>query len=217
MKVDRLVLGMYETNCYVLRKESLGLRQNDDAQDCLVIDPGLGAEQLLDFLSQNNLNPVVVVLTHGHIDHIEGVRSLRRDYPDVKLAIHALDADMLADSQANLAAMMGGDFSTAPAEILLEDNALLEQAGLELTVLHTPGHTPGGICLYSQAYGVVFTDDTLFADSVGRSDFPGGSHNTLTQSIKEKLFSLPDETIVYPGHGPQTTIAHEKEHNPFLR
>ena len=209
MEMDRLVLGSYETNCYILR-------ENEQAQQCVVIDPGLGAEQLLDFLAENHLNPVAVVLTHGHIDHAQGVAVLREEFPDIKVAIHALDAEMLADPRSNLSAMMGGSFTTAPAEIILEDQTLFEQVGVALTVLHTPGHTPGGICLYSKADGIVFTDDTLFAESVGRSDFPGGSHQQLIASIRDKLFTLPDETVAYPGHGPQTTIAREKAANPFL-
>jgi len=209
MEMDRLVLGMYETNCYVLR-------QDENAHHCVIIYPGLGVEQLLDFLAENNLDPVAIVLTHGHIDHAQGVATLREKYPDIKLAIHALDADMLTDPQGNLSAMMGENFTTAPAEMILEDQALFEHSGVTLTVLHPPGHTPGGICLYSQADGIVFTDDTLFTESVGRSDFPGGSHSQLIASIKDKLFTLPDDTVVYPGHGPQTTIAHEKTGNPFL-
>lgn len=209
MKMDRLVLGLYETNCYILR-------QDDEARECLIIDPGLGADQLLEFLADNGMNPVAVVLTHGHIDHAQGVAALREEYPQIKLAVHSLDAQMLADSQANLSAMMGENFTTAPAEIILADQDVLEQAGVALTVIHTPGHTPGGICLYSPDTGVAFTDDTLFADSVGRSDFPGGSHQQLIASIREKLLTLPDETVVYPGHGPQTTIAREKACNPFL-
>jgi glyoxylase-like metal-dependent hydrolase (beta-lactamase superfamily II) len=100
--------------------------------------------------------------------------------------------------------------------VLLEDKSTIEEAGIKLDVLHTPGHTPGGICLYAKDEGIVFTNDTLFADSIGRSDFPGGSMTQLVSSIKDRLFTLADDTRVYPGHGPQTTIAHEKAHNPFL-
>lgn len=220
MKIDRLVLGLYETNCYVLRS-------GEAAEDCLIIDPGLEAGPLIDFLQQQKLNPLAVVLTHGHIDHIAGVAALRKDYPDIKIYIHKLDAEMLSEPQHNLSAMMGsaeGGFKTEPAEFLLEDETCIEQAGVKLHVLHTPGHTPGGICLYAKqaprapgGEAIVFTNDTLFADSIGRTDFPGGSMSRLLNGIKEKLFTLPDETAVYPGHGPVTTIAHEKAHNPFLR
>lgn len=213
MKIDRLVLGLYETNCYVLRS-------GEAAEDCLIIDPGLEAGPLIDFLQQHKLNPLAVVLTHGHIDHIAGVAALRKDYPDIKIYIHKLDAEMLSEPQTNLSAMMGsaeGGFKTGPAEFLLEEETCIEQAGVKLHVLHTPGHTPGGICLYSRQEAIVFTNDTLFADSIGRTDFPDGSMPQLLNGIKEKLFTLPEETTVYPGHGPKTTIAHEKAHNPFLR
>jgi glyoxylase-like metal-dependent hydrolase (beta-lactamase superfamily II) len=157
------------------------------------------------------------VLTHGHIDHIEGVASLRAEFPDIKVYIHKLDAEMLTEPYTNLSAMTGASFSVEPADFLLEEQSVIEQADIKLSVLHTPGHTPGGICLYCEDEGIVFTDDTLFADSIGRTDFPNGSMEQLLQSIREKLFTLPDETKVYSGHGPMTSIAHEKKYNPFLR
>lgn len=209
MKIDHLILGAYETNCYVLRSGRA-------AEDCLVIDPGLDAEPLIDFLQEHHLNPVAVVLTHGHIDHIAGVAALREQFPDTKVFIHKLDAEMLTEPHTNLSAMTGMAFRTDPQDAVLQEGDVIEQAGVKLSVLHTPGHTPGGICLYSQDDGVAFVGDTLFADSVGRTDFPGGSMSQLLNSVKEKLFTLPDETRVYPGHGPDTTIAHEKAHNPFF-
>ncbi len=210
MKIDCLSLGAYETNCYVLRS-------SEGAKDCLVVDPGMGAGRLVEFLQEHQLNPVAVVLTHGHIDHIAGVAALRDEFPDIKVYIHKLDADMLTEPNINLSAFTGEFFSIEPAEFSLEEGDVLEQAGVKLSVLHTPGHTPGGICLYSKDEAIVFTDDTLFADSIGRTDFPCGSMEQLLKSIREKLFTLPDEIKVYPGHGPITTIAHEKAHNPFLQ
>jgi glyoxylase-like metal-dependent hydrolase (beta-lactamase superfamily II) len=210
MEIDRLILGAYETNCYVLRI-------NGAAKDCVVIDPGLGAGQLLDFIEGHKLNPVAVVLTHGHIDHIGAVAELCDNYPDIKVYIHKLDAKMLEDTHSNLSAMMGEAFSAKAADFTLEDGSVVEKAGIRLQVLHTPGHTPGGICLYSKSKGVVFTDDTLFAESIGRTDFPGGSLQQLLKGVREKLFALPDDTVVYPGHGPSTTIAQEKAHNQFFQ
>jgi hydroxyacylglutathione hydrolase len=210
MKIDRLILGAYETNCYVLRS-------SEAAKDCLIVDAGLGANKLIKFLDEHKLNPVSIVLTHGHIDHIEGVAALRAGFPDIKVHIHKLDAEMLTEPYTNLSAMTGASFSVEPADFLLEEQSVIEQADIKLSVLHTPGHTPGGICLYSEEEGIVFTDDTLFADSIGRTDFPNGNMEQLLQGIREKLFTLPDETKVYPGHGPITTIAHEKAYNPFLR
>jgi len=210
MKIDHLILGAYETNSYVLR-------QNDTSQDCLIIDTGLDAVRLIDFLTNQQFNPLALVLTHGHVDHIGGGTVLRKSFPDLKVYIHKLDAEMLSDPQANLSGMTGMPFKTDPEDISLDEQDVIELAGIELLVFHTPGHTPGGISLYSKQDGVVFVGDTLFADSVGRTDFPGGSAEQLISSIKEKLLVLPDETKVYPGHGPATTIGHEKVYNPFLR
>ena len=222
MKIDRLILGEYETNCYVLRN-------SDAAEDCLVIDPGLEAGELINFLTEHKLNPVAAILTHGHIDHIAGLDALREQFPDIKVYIHKLDAEMLTEPYTNLSAMTGFAFTTEPEDFSLEEQSIIEQAGIKLLVLHTPGHTPGGISLYSPApassdtgrsggkdEGISFVGDTLFAGSIGRTDFPGGSMSQLLNSVKEKLFTLPDETKVYPGHGPATTIAHEKANNPFF-
>jgi len=144
------------------------------------------------------------------------VAALREQFPGVRVYIHTLDAEMLAEPYSNLSIMSGVAFSTEPVDVCLEEQDVIEQAGVKLRVLHTPGHTPGGMCLYSQDDGVAFVGDTLFADSVGRTDFPGGSTSQLLNSVKQKLFTLPDETEVYPGHGPPTTIAQEKAHNPFF-
>jgi glyoxylase-like metal-dependent hydrolase (beta-lactamase superfamily II) len=209
MEIDCVVLGDFETNCYVLRSVAR-------AKDCVIIDAGLGANELIEFLKRRQLNPVAVVLTHGHIDHIAGVAELRRLFQNTKLYVHRLDADMLGDSKMNLAAMMGTSLTTCGADVLLEDGVIIEAAELKLRVLHTPGHTPGGICLYCEADGVVFTDDALFAGSIGRTDFPGGDTAQLLKGIRQKLLSLPEDTVVHPGHGPQTTIAQEKQSNPFL-
>ncbi len=210
MKIDRLILGAYETNCYVLRS-------SQTAKDCLIVDTGLEPGQLIDFLREHELNPSALVLTHGHIDHIAGVAVLRTEFPDAKVYIHKLDAEMLTEAQSNLSAATGEPFSSEPADYSLEEGDCIEQAGIKLLVFHTPGHTVGGISLYSKDDGIAFVGDTLFASSIGRTDFPGGSVAQIIRSIQEKLFTLPDETKVYPGHGPMTTIAHEKANNPFVR
>jgi len=208
--IDYFVVGAYETNCYLLRKDR-------SAKDCLLIDTGLNAAKIIDFLNHHKLNPAAVILTHGHIDHIAGLVALREKFPNMKVYIHKLDAEMLTGSQGNLSEFIGGGFKTAPADFFVDDGDIIDQADLKLQVFHTPGHTPGGICLYSENEKVIFVGDTLFAGSVGRTDFPGGSMTMLLQSIEQKLLSLPDDTVVYPGHGPQTTIAEEKKNNPFLR
>lgn len=210
MKIDRLVLGDIETNCYVVRRD-------ESAVDCLIIDPGFDADSLLGFLTQRKLHPVAIVITHGHADHIAGVALLRQHYPNARLYIHKLDAGMLTNAKANLSILTGGAFTAPAADVLLEDGETVEEAGVSLKVLHTPGHTPGGICLYAEPDGVLFAGDTLFADSVGRTDFPGGDMDQLIGSIHRKLLTLPDSTAVYPGHGMRTTIGREKRANPFLQ
>lgn len=223
MKIDCFALGAYQTNCYVLRR-------SEDATDCLIVDAGFDSERLVNFLQEQKLNPVALILTHGHIDHIAGVNLLRYKFANVKVCIHKFDAEMLEEPISNLSAMTGVSYTAAPADMTLPapassdtsrgggtDQDVIELAGLKLEVIHTPGHTSGGISLYSAEYGVVFSGDALFADSVGRTDFPGGSMTQLVSSIKDKLLTLPDETKVYPGHGPATTIAREKSYNQFLR
>jgi glyoxylase-like metal-dependent hydrolase (beta-lactamase superfamily II) len=209
MKIDYLILGAYQTNCYVLRND-------DSAKDCLIIDPGLEAAELIEFLNEQKINPVAVVLTHGHIDHIAGVAAIRSRFPEIKVYIHHLDSEMLTDPGINLSSMSGSAFVTEAEDVSVKEKDLIDLAGVKLLVLHTPGHTPGGISLYSKEAGVAFVGDTLFADSIGRTDFPGGSMSQLLASVREKLFTLPDQTQVYPGHGPATTIAAEKAHNPFF-
>ncbi len=209
MKIDTLVLGSYQTNCYILRRD-------EDAKDCLIIDTGMRAEPLVEFLTTEDLNPIAVILTHGHADHIIGLDLLGQKFPQTSVYIHKLDAPLLTESEKNLSLLAGGPFETEPADHLLEENQTISLAGIELKVIHTPGHTPGGICLYSEKENLIFVGDTLFEGSVGRTDFPGGNTEHLINAIKEKLLPLPDQTIVYPGHGSTTTIEQEKRYNPYL-
>lgn len=209
MKIQTFILGDYQTNSYCVRP-------TESVRDCLIIDTGLQSEPLIDFLKENQLNPVAAVFTHGHIDHIDGLALLRKNWPDIKVAIHKDDSAMFEDGKLNLSAFSDIPFKTSPAEIIIEAEGPLTFAGMEFHILHTPGHTPGGISLYSEKEGVVFVGDALFAGSIGRTDFPGGDFNQLITSIKSNLLTLPDETRVYSGHGPTTTIATEKRTNPFL-
>jgi len=210
MKIDRLILGDYQTNCYILRPA-------EQSADCLIIDTGTEAEEILDFLKKHRLISVAAVMTHGHIDHIGGMVELRRNFPDLKVYIHKSDAVMLSEPMRNLSAMTGIPYVAQPADFLIEEPFTIDRVGIRFDVIHTAGHTPGGICLYSKDDGVLFSGDTLFAESVGRTDFPGGSMSQLIKNIKTKLLVLPDETVVYPGHGPSTTIGQEKRNNPFLQ
>lgn len=209
MRIDTLVLGEFQANCYVVRTD-------DQAKACLVIDPGLDAEGLIEFLAGRGLEPASVVLTHGHVDHIAGVSALRKAYPSLRLYVHAEDAPMLADTRANLSAWFGSPCKVSPADRLVRDADTIKEAGLRLRVIHTPGHTPGGICLYIPDAEVVFTGDCLFAGSVGRTDFPGSDPEALIASIRTRLLTLPSQTRAYPGHGPVTTLGQEKLTNPYV-
>ncbi|MCE5340633.1 MAG: MBL fold metallo-hydrolase [Planctomycetaceae bacterium] len=212
MQINTLVLGAYENNCYILRK--------DNSADCLIIDTGLDNDPLLEYLEQNNLNPLALVLTHGHGDHIAGVEFLREAYKNIKVYIHKADAEMLASAVKNCSAMVGERIESKPADILIEKEGRMDFAGFKFDVLHTPGHTPGGICLYSSENKTIFTGDTLFANSVGRTDFPSyDAHKCMQQlieNIQKKILVLPDDTKVLPGHGPASIIRMEKKHNPYL-
>jgi glyoxylase-like metal-dependent hydrolase (beta-lactamase superfamily II) len=195
--MDELVLGSNETNCHILRPSK-------SADRCLIIDTGTGdVMPLVDYLKVNGLTPVAVIFTHGHHDHIDGATLLREYFPEVKLVIHKEDSRMLRDRVA--------DFKTSP----IEKEGPIRIAGIELEVLHTPGHTGGGICLYSKPLEAVFVGDTLFAGSIGKPKW--SSTAELAEVIKKKLLVLADDVKVYPGHGPPTTIGTERVANPFLK
>jgi glyoxylase-like metal-dependent hydrolase (beta-lactamase superfamily II) len=214
MQIDRLVLGAYENNCYVVRRD-------EKTTDCIIIDTGLSAEPLIDFLKEKNLNPHVLILTHGHIDHIGGVTGLRKNFNKIKVCIHKADSHMLGDAVSNFSFLAGVKITTAPADVLFDKEEQVEFANLRFQLIHTPGHTPGGICLYNKDEKILFSGDTLFAGSIGRTDFSGydaqKSFEQLVDNIRKKLLVLPDDTTILPGHGEETTIRQEKLYNPCLR
>lgn len=195
----------FDENCYVV---------SDDTGEGVVIDPGGMAKDILAYIREAKLAVKAVLDTHGHCDHI-GANDAIRDATGAPLYIHKEDAAMLSDMRLNLSAFMGFKALSRPAEHLLSegDKISFGQSGLE--VVHTPGHTKGGVCFVGD--GVVFTGDTLFAGSIGRSDFPGGSEAELIGNIKKKLLALPDGTKVYAGHGPSSEIGWERKCNPYLQ
>ncbi len=186
----------------------------DGAGDVVVIDPG-EAQPALDALERDGKNCVAVLLTHGHFDHIGGVRALKDAY-GAKVYIHADDADMLKSNRASLAVLTGGQVKPAEADVLLHGGETLALAGLTLDVIHTPGHTRGGVCYVLQSERKLFVGDTLFWEGAGRTDFPGGSEKDLYHSIADKLFSLEGDFDVYCGHEEDTTLDFERKHNPFV-
>jgi len=200
------VTGFF-TNCYLVACEETG--------EAAVIDPGGEAERILKAVAERQLKVRYIINTHGHIDHV-GANARVKEATGAQILIHAADAPYLLDERRNLLLYLPeARGSLAPADRTLEEGEVISLGTtVRLTVLHTPGHTPGGICLVGD--GLIFTGDTLFAGSIGRTDLPGGSYAELLRSIREKLLVYPDETIIYPGHGPSSTLGAERATNPFL-
>jgi glyoxylase-like metal-dependent hydrolase (beta-lactamase superfamily II) len=209
LQIHTLVSMPFAENTYVVWRPQ--------RSDALVIDPGLEPELILDFLSERQLQPAAILNTHGHGDHIGGNEAMKQSYPDAPLVIGRREAHLLTDANANLSAPFGMSVVSPPADRLVEEGDVLDLAGIVLDVLEIPGHSPGHVVFVHRATPVVvFGGDVLFRGSVGRTDLPGGSADVLFEGIRRKLFVLPDDTIVYPGHGPVTTTGFEKRTNPFV-
>lgn len=206
IKIDALELGPIGVNCYIVREEK--------SNTCIVIDPA-EAEPVRRFLEQNALTATHIFLTHGHFDHILGVAGLKR-LTGAAVCIHELDAEALGDDEANLAEMFRYSVPHCAADRLLFGGDIVEAAGLKFEVLFTPGHSPGGVCYVERNERVIFSGDTLFCLSVGRTDFKGGDAERLYRSIKDELFALPGDYKVYPGHMRETTLDFERGNNPFM-
>lgn len=201
MKIRCIPVGAIQTNCYVVI--------NEEAKEALVIDPGEQAKDIRAFMQKQGVTPVAILLTHGHFDHTGAVEELKGSYG---IPVYAAKKEKSVLSEPNLSM---ADY-TLTADEWLEDEEKLSLAGFNLTVIATPGHTPGGCCFYFEEEKVLFSGDTLFCESVGRTDFPGGSMSALIRAIREKLFCLPDDVLVFPGHMGETNIGHEKQYNPFV-
>lgn len=210
IKIISIVVGPLQTNCYILVCE--------ETSEALIIDPGFTDREwpkIFNNIKRSKIQIAYIINTHGHADHISG--NLRvKDITHATLAVHYRDVDMLTNPIKNLSLMLGLNVTSPPPDLALRGGEEIEVGSIRLKVLHTPGHTPGSISLYCESLGAIFTGDVLFAGSVGRTDLPGSSYRDLISSIRMKLFALPDETIVYPGHGERTTIGVERRSNPFL-
>lgn len=207
MKIEMMVLGDVRTNCYLLI--------NEETKEALVVDPADRADVIVRKLIDEGLTLKAILLTHGHGDHILAVGDLKKQF-GVKVYAAKAEEALLSDAAQNLSKALFGIAVTVKPDILLEDGQEFEAAGIRLRMLYTPGHTPGGCCYYQAEEKILFSGDTLFCGSIGRTDFPGGSLSELVRSVKEKLLVLPEDVKVYPGHEEITTIGHEKRYNPYM-
>ncbi|MCL2852069.1 MAG: MBL fold metallo-hydrolase [Defluviitaleaceae bacterium] len=208
MNIKKIVTKTYQVNVYVIYDEASGKGA--------VIDPGGEAGQIIDFLRESGIKAEYILLTHGHFDHIMAVKELAT-HTGAPVAAHADERELLGDSKLNFAhEVYGTDYGVSP-DMLLKDGDTLKVGGTSVRVIATPGHTKGGVCYYIEDDGTLFSGDTLFHESIGRTDFPGGNFGTLEASIQRKLYTLPDDTLVYPGHMRMTTIEHERKNNPYVK
>ena len=207
MTINHYVVGPVQTNCYLVA--------NTDTKEALVVDPGASAGALADKIKGQGFKAVAILLTHGHFDHATGAEELSMLAGGIPIYAYEAEKETLEDPELN-ASWMSGDSKVFHADKFLKDQEEIELAGFKIRVLFTPGHTPGGCCYYFPYEDVIFTGDSLFCMSVGRTDFKKGSMSDLVRSIKEKIMVLPERTTVYPGHNDITTIENERMYNPYL-
>lgn len=206
LRIEAYVVGMVQTNCY--------FAINDDTKEVLIIDPGASAEKLMEKINEAGLKPVAILLTHGHFDHAGAAEELAK-LAGVKIYAEEHEKETLETPGLNLSGWEGLS-SVYYADEYLKDEQEIDLAGFHIRVFHTPGHTVGGCCYYFPYQNTLFSGDTLFQTSIGRTDFPKGSASVLIRAIQEKLMKLPEETSVYTGHGEMTTIGTERMYNPYL-
>lgn len=205
MNFQLVIVGPLETNCY--------LYFCPETRECAVIDPGAEADQIFPLITHLNLKPVIILNTHGHVDHT-GANVEIKDRYRAPIGMHQDDLPLLEENiQLEFGLMLGAKPTPRPDRLLVDgDEVRIGQTSLK--VIHTPGHSPGSVCFYTP--GILFSGDTLFCGGVGRTDLPGGSWKDLIRSLRTRVLTYPEETVVLPGHGPRTTIGEEKENNPFL-
>lgn len=204
MIIKRIPTGMFGSNCYIIGQDGMGA----------IIDPGTSSAEIREIVENLGITIKYILITHSHIDHICSVDEVKLQ-TGALVAVHEADAEALMDEELNGSAMFSEAKVFNKADIILKDGDVLEVGGLRLEIIHTPGHSPGGICI--KAENNVFTGDTLFKRSIGRTDLGNGDYGDIINSIKSRLLSLDDSVVVYPGHGAYTDIGYERKHNPFLR
>ncbi len=205
MEIAILTVGPVQTNCYIVNKEG--------SSSCIVIDPGEEAEKIAAYIGKKGLKNEGILLTHGHFDHITGISGLL-SLVGGKVYAYETERELMMDPRQNGSVMMGYELAMEP-EHLLRDGQVLNIAGMDFKVIHTPGHTKGSCCFYSEEDKILFSGDTIFMESVGRTDFPTGNARELMDSVRNKVLSLPPDVTIYPGHGLETDVAYEMANNPY--
>jgi len=205
MKFDWIVVGALETNCFLVYSEN--------TRECLIVDPGADPDRIIQKVKSNNFKPTAIVNTHGHVDHVGANKPIKEEF-DIPLYIHKDDLKLLKSALQSGFGLMIGAKKSPPPDGFIKENDTLELGESYLKVLHTPGHSPGSISLFGD--GFVLSGDALFRGGVGRTDLPGGSWEKLQESIKKKIFSLPPDTLILPGHGPSTKVSFERKSNPYF-
>ncbi len=206
MKVEKFSVGILGTNCY--------LAVNEETKETVIIDPGACPKKLMSHIKEEGYKPAAILLTHGHFDHIMGIDGFLEEF-SIPVYVHEDDRNAMNDARLNQSRTYTSGYTFSDADYV-KDGETLVLAGITFEVIHTPGHTMGCCCYYVPSENVLFSGDTLFQNSVGRTDFENSSASDLVRSVRERLFVLPDETHVYPGHSGETMIGHEKMHNPYV-
>ena len=201
----------FQQNGYIVHRKA--------GKDCFIVDPGFETEKYEELFEKKGLAPVALLVTHGHGDHICGIGALRENWESAKIHIGELDSEKLSDPKKNLSSNLGIPLTTPKADVLLKDGDTLELAGITLEVRHVPGHSKGQVVYHipAEPKGIVFVGDVIFQGSIGRSDFPDSDPAIQIPMIRSKILSLPDDTVLYPGHGDSTTVGAERQSNPFLQ
>ena len=206
MKYEMIIVGPLETNCYLVSCE--------ETLECAIVDPGADPEKIILQVSSLKLEPVILINTHGHVDHVGANKDIKEKY-DIPLCIHSSDSKMLGNILATTMGLFLGAKKSPEPDKFIDEGDTIPIGNSHLKVIHTPGHSPGSVSLSGD--GFLLSGDLLFCGGVGRTDLPGGSWHVLEDSIRNRIFTFPDDTIVLPGHGPATTVGQEKMANPFIR
>ena len=206
LKIGRMVIGIYSTNCYLL--------YYDESKECIVIDPADAGDQIYETLTKKGFSIQAIFLTHGHFDHIWGAKALQQS-SGAKIYALLDEKELCEDARLNVSEGAGRAYTLTP-DIYVTDGEEIKVSGITCKVIATPGHTKGSCCYYFEDAGILVCGDTVFLESVGRTDLPTGSNSQLIRSIREKIFTLPDGVLLYPGHGDSTTVEHEKQYNPYV-